>query len=77
MEIFAFDLDFTIWDAGGSWCDCTNSPYYWRNSELMDQSNHWIRLYPDVFEILEKLKSENKLIVAALRTFEPIWANDL
>ena len=77
FEIFVFDLDFTIWDAGGSWCDCTNPPYYWRNGKLLDQSNHWIRLYPDVIEILEKLKSENKKIVAASRTFEPGWANDL
>ena len=77
FEIFVFDLDFTIWDAGGSWCDCTNPPYYWINGKLIDQSNRWIRLYPDVVEILEKLKSENKLIVAASRTFEPTWANEL
>ncbi len=77
FEIFVFDLDFTIWDAGGSWCDCTNPPYYWRNGKLLDQSDLWIRLYPDVIEILEKLKSENKKIVAASRTFEPIWANNL
>ena len=77
MKIFVFDLDFTIWDAGGSWCDVTDPPYYWRNGKLLDQSNRWIRLYPDVIEILEKLKSKNKKIVAASRTFEPSWANDL
>ncbi len=77
MKIFVFDLDFTIWDAGGSWCDVTDPPYYWRNGKLLDQSNRWIRLYPDVIEILEKLKSENKKIVVASRTFEPTWANDL
>lgn len=77
FEIFVFDLDFTIWDAGGTWCDCTNPPYFWRNGKLLDQSGNWIRLYPDVIEILEKLKSENKKIVAASRTFEPSWANEL
>lgn len=77
FEIFVFDLDFTIWDAGGSWCDCTNPPYFWRDGKLFDQSNRWIRLYPDVIEILEKLNSKNKKIVAASRTFEPGWANDL
>jgi magnesium-dependent phosphatase 1 len=77
FEIFVFDLDFTIWDAGGSWCDCTNPPYFWRNGKLLDQYNRWIRLYPDVVEILERLKSENKKIVAASRTYEPGWANEL
>lgn len=77
FELFVFDLDFTIWDAGGSWCDCTNPPYFWRNGKLLDQYNRWIRLYPDVVEILEKLKRANKKIVAASRTFEPEWANDL
>jgi magnesium-dependent phosphatase 1 len=77
FELFVFDLDFTIWDAGGSWCDCTNPPYFWKDGKLLDQSNLWIRLYPDVKDILERLKSEGKIIVAASRTFEPDWANDL
>ena len=48
MEVFVFDLDFTLWDAGGGWCDTTNPPYFWKNGKLYDQSNDWIRLYPDV-----------------------------
>ena len=77
MNIFVFDLDFTIWDAGGSWCDVTNPPYFWRDGKLLDQSRSWIRLYPDVIDIFKKLKENDKKIVAASRTFEPTWANDL
>ena len=77
MEVFVFDLDFTLWDAGGGWCDTTNPPYFWKNGKLYDQSNDWIRLYPDVISILQRLKEKDKKIVAASRTFEPAWANDL
>ena len=77
MKIFVFDLDFTLWDAGGTWCDTTIPPYYWNNGKLLDQSDNWIRLYPDVPEILHTLKEKGKHIVAASRTFEPDWAKDL
>ena len=77
MNIFVFDLDFTLWNAGDGWCDTTIPPYFWENGKLYDQSYSWIRLYPDVFEILEYLRERGKIIVAASRTFEPDWANDL
>lgn len=77
MNIFVFDLDFTLWDAGGTWCDATNPPYFWDNGKLLDQSGDWIRLYPDVINILEELKSRDKIIVAASRTYRPDWAQDL
>jgi len=77
MKIFVFDLDFTLWNAGDGWCDTTNPPYFWQNGKLFDQSMNWIRLYPEVIRILELLRNRNKKIVAASRTFEPGWANDL
>ena len=77
MKVFVFDLDFTLWDAGGTWCDATNPPYQWRNGKLLDSTGAWIRLYNDVPDILEKLKNENKIIVAASRTFRPDWAQEL
>lgn len=77
MRIFVFDLDFTLWDAGGTWCDATNPPYFRKNGKLLDQSGNWIRLYPDVIKILNLLKTKNRYIVAASRTFEPEWAQDL
>lgn len=76
-QIFVFDLDFTLWDAGGTWCDATNPPYEWKNGRLLDQSGAWIRLYSDVTEILKELNVLGKFVVAASRTFEPMWARDL
>nr|WP_319569747.1 magnesium-dependent phosphatase-1 [uncultured Draconibacterium sp.] len=77
MKLFVFDLDFTLWDAGGTWCDATNPPYYWSNGALLDQSNSEIELYPDVIPVLEELKKNKRKIAAASRTFEPSWAQDL
>jgi len=76
-KVFVFDLDFTLWDAGGTWCDATNPPYSWNNGRLFDQSGRCIRLYPEVEHILEQLQKNGKYIVAASRTYEPDWANDL
>jgi magnesium-dependent phosphatase 1 len=77
MKVFVFDLDFTLWDAGGGWCDTTNPPYRWHNGRLLDSSGDWIRLYDDVVDILKELKSKNKIVVAASRTYQPTWAQDL
>lgn len=77
MKVFVFDLDFTLWDAGGTWCDATHPPYFWENGRLFDQNDNWIRLYEDVLEILNELKHRDKKIVAASRTYEPNWAQDL
>ena len=76
-HLFIFDLDFTLWDAGGTWCDCTNPPYRRVNNDIYDRSDLHIRLYPDVLKILENLKSVDKRIAIASRTYEPAWANEL
>ena len=77
FKLFVFDLDFTLWDAGGTWCDATRPPYSWENEKLRDRDRRWIRLYPDVMPVLEELKRKNKRIAAASRTFEPGWALEL
>jgi len=77
MKLFVFDLDFTLWNAGETWCDATTPPYFWKNGKLYDQNNRWIRLYDDVKLILEELRRRNKIIVAASRTYEPDWAQEL
>ncbi|WP_372652885.1 magnesium-dependent phosphatase-1 [Draconibacterium sp.] len=77
MKLFVFDLDFTLWDAGGTWCDATNPPYYWSDGALLDQSNSEMELYADVIPVLEELKKNKRKIAAASRTFEPSWAQDL
>ncbi|MGQ8338623.1 magnesium-dependent phosphatase-1 [Sunxiuqinia sp. A32] len=77
MEIFVFDLDFTLWNAGDTFCSETNPPYQWHNNKLLDQEGRLIRLYPETIDVLEKLSSQNKIIAAASRTHQPSWANKL
>ncbi|HKJ43789.1 MAG TPA: magnesium-dependent phosphatase-1 [Sunxiuqinia sp.] len=77
MKLFVFDLDFTLWNAGDTWCDTTQPPYHWENGQLLDQSGRWLRLYDDVLAILEHLKENGKMVAAASRTYEPSWASDL
>ncbi len=77
MEVFVFDLDFTLWNAGDTWCSETNPPYVWQEGKLHDQSGRWIRLYPETLEVLNFLKSRNKLTAIASRTHQPEWAKKL
>lgn len=77
MKLFVFDLDFTLWDAGGTWCDATQPPYQWENECLYDRAGRHIHLYSDVIDILEKLQQRGKWIAAASRTSEPSWALNL
>jgi len=76
-KVFVFDLDFTLWNAGGTWCDATNPPYSWDNGRLLDSLGNWIRLYPEVKEILQLLLEKDKKLVAASRTYKPDWAKEL
>ena len=75
-ELLVFDLDFTLWDAGGTWCDQTIPPYRRINNHVQDGENSIIRLYPEVTEILEKLTRSYPLGIAS-RTFQPDWAMEL
>jgi len=77
MKVFVFDLDFTLWNAGDTWCSETKPPYVWEDGKLYDQEKRWIRLYPDTIEVLKTLNQQQKIIVAASRTYEPEWANEL
>ncbi len=76
-KLVVFDLDFTLWDAGGTWCDCTNPPYKRVNQHVVDSSGREIKLYPDVRIILENLKEHNVNMALASRTEAPSWARQL
>ncbi len=76
-KLVVFDLDFTLWDAGGTWCDCTNPPYKKVNSHVEDSSGSKIKLYPDVLNILDDLKQQNITMALASRTGAPSWAKQL
>lgn len=76
-KLFVFDLDFTLWNAGGTWCDHTNPPYKRVNYHVVDSYGSCIELYPEVLEILNLLGEKNIPMALASRTGEPSWAKEL
>ncbi len=72
--LFVFDLDFTLWDCGGTWCDCTRPPFSRDGSCVTDSSGRNILLYKDVRGIIRDLKARGHQLAAASRTHEPSWA---
>ena len=75
--LIVFDLDFTLWDCDGTWCDNTKPPYYRDSGIIRDSDGRKIRLYSDVRNILQKLKNQNSILGVASRTFAPDWADEL
>lgn len=76
-HLFVFDLDFTLWDAGGTWCDHLHPPFRRTNGTVLDSHGSHIQLYPDVPEILHYCHQQNFILALASRTFEPDWAREL
>lgn len=76
FSLIVFDLDFTLWNAGGTWCDHTSPPYRPVNNHVLDSENNAIFLYPDVRSLLKNLQKEYSLAVAS-RTHRPEWAQEL
>ena len=75
-SLIVFDLDFTLWNAGGTWCDHTSPPYRKQNGHILDADGSMIHLYPDSREILAEL-SRNYPLAVASRTHQPGWAKEL
>ena len=75
--LLVFDLDFTLWDCGGTWCDCTEPPYRKESNRVFDSAGRHISLYPEVREILEAAERAGLKIAAASRTHQPDWAEEL
>lgn len=76
-KLIVFDLDFTLWDAGGTWCDHTTPPYLLENSYVFDADGRCIYLYPDVSSILTHLREMNFPMAVASRTHQPDIARKL
>lgn len=77
IKLVVFDLDFTLWDAGGTWCDHTNPPYRKVNGHIEDSYGSRIVLYPDVRVILDNLVQSGVTMALASRTGAPNWAKEL
>ncbi len=76
FSLLVFDLDFTLWNAGGTWCDHTSPPYRQFKNHVIDSDNNTIFLYPDVPLILSDLHADYTLAVVS-RTYQPNWAGEL
>ena len=77
-RLVVFDLDFTLWDCGGLWIDCTSPPFR-RDEEglIRDRRDRVFRLYPEVPSILDHLESSGCLLGLASRTEQPDWAREV
>ncbi len=74
-QLIVFDLDFTLWDCGGRWIDCTEWPFEERDGRIFDRVGSEFRLYPEVREILDELEEADCQLALASRTTQPNWAN--
>lgn len=76
--LVVFDLDFTLWDCGGLWVDCTTYPFKKTSAGLVvDSAGRNLRFYPDALGILDWLDNRNIPMALASRTEQPSWACDL
>tara|TARA_B100000686_G_C16545193_1_gene839497 strand:+ start:358 stop:825 length:468 start_codon:yes stop_codon:yes gene_type:complete len=76
-KLVVFDLDFTLWDAAGTWCDHLSPPFNIRSGRIFDSRGSELKLYPSTIDILEELKYEHFDLGIASRTNEPDWAREL
>lgn len=77
LELVVFDLDYTLWDAGGTWCDCLSPPFRRDRGRVLDRRGGHIRLYEDVPAIMDALDEAGVRMGLASRTHEPEWAREL
>jgi magnesium-dependent phosphatase 1 len=76
-SLIVFDLDFTLWDCGGTWCDCLRPPFARSGNRVSDANRALIRLYPDVPGLLQRLTAQGCSLAIASRTEQPRWAETL
>ncbi len=77
-KLVVFDLDFTLWNCGGLWVDCTDYPFHSdENGALSDSGGRLLRLYDEVPQILDRLEQDGISMALASRTSQPSWAIEL
>jgi magnesium-dependent phosphatase 1 len=76
-QLVVFDLDFTLWDCDGTWCDCLSPPFEIRSGMVLDSRNRHVSLYPDIHEILNECELQKWNTALASRTERPAWARQL
>ncbi|MDQ8205259.1 magnesium-dependent phosphatase-1 [Pelagicoccus sp. SDUM812003] len=76
-KLAVFDLDFTLWDAGGTWCDCLTPPFRKTAQGVLDARSAKVRVYEDALWALERCRELDLDVAVASRTNEPDWAREL
>lgn len=76
-KLVVFDLDFTLWDSGGVWCDCLQPPFEKRDDRVYDSAGSLVKVYEDIPWALQALESAGYDIAIASRTSQPTWAREL
>ena len=77
IDLVVFDLDFTLWDAGGTWCDHLSPPFKISSKGVSDARGNIINLYPDAMKIFQVIEGNSIPMAIASRTEEPEWARQL
>ncbi|MEM9367786.1 MAG: magnesium-dependent phosphatase-1 [Planctomycetota bacterium] len=76
-QLIVFDLDFTLWDCGGTWCDCLSPPFSGQGERVVDRDGRCIRLYEAVMPVLDHCDQQSIPMALASRTEQPRWARQL
>ena len=63
-NLIVFDLDFTLWDCGGTWCDCLTPPFRKHHDQILDRGDRHVTFYSEVLAILDFFDA--KQVTAAL-----------
>ncbi len=77
FKLVVFDLDFTLWDAGGVWCDCLTPPFRLQGGRVLDSMDARVHVYEDIPWALRKLEEGGIDVAIASRTNRPQWAREL
>lgn len=75
--LIVFDLDYTLWDCGGTWCDCMTPPFRHTESGPSDSYGRIVTLYDGVLDALDWCDDNGVIMALASRTGEPSWARQL
>ena len=77
LKLVVFDLDFTVWDAGGVWCDCVSPPFHRAGDRVFDANGDEVVIYSDIFKAFDFIDELGVPIATASRTSQPGWARNL
>ena len=77
IDLVVFDLDFTLWDAGGTWCDHLSPPFKLSSKGVSDTQGRVVNLYPDAMKIFRLIEGNDIPMAIASRTEKPEWAKHL